>query len=70
MSINSTDSRTVDKNNIRYKINENMRQIYIAMTMPEIYMVIFYFLLSGFLNPDFGDFGYYFLMNVCQISKF
>lgn len=40
------------------------------MLMPEIVMVISYFLLSGVLNPDFGDFSYYFMMNVCKISKF
>lgn len=52
------------------KLMQNMKQIGIAISMPEIYMVISYFLLSGVLNPDFGDFGYYFMMNVCQISKF
>ena len=35
------------------------------MSMPEIYMVLGYFVVGGILNPDFGDFGYYFMMNVC-----
>lgn len=38
--------------------------------MPEIYMVIFFFIINGVISPDFGDFGYYFMLNVCQISKF
>jgi len=40
------------------------------MAMPEIYLVIFYFLISGVIQPDFGDFSYYFMLNVVNISKF
>ena len=40
------------------------------MAMPEIYLVIFYFLISGLIQPDFGDFSYYFMLNVVNISKF
>lgn len=51
------------------KTKENLSIIWGAMLMPEILMVVLYFLLSGIFNPDFGDFGYYFMMNVCHISK-
>lgn len=47
-----------------------MRQIGIAMMMPEIYLVIAFFLLNGLLSPDFGDFSYYFMLNVVKLSKF
>lgn len=52
------------------KLGKNLRQIGIAMAMPEIYLVIFYFLISGVTQPDFGDFSYYFMLNVVNISKF
>jgi len=40
------------------------------MMMPEIYFVIGFFLLNGLISPDFGDFSYYFMLNVANISKF
>ena len=38
--------------------------------MPEIYLVVSFFMLNGILSPEFGDFGYYFMLNVVKISKF
>ena len=38
--------------------------------MPEIALVILFFLLNGLLSPDFGDFNYYFMLNVVKLSKF
>jgi hypothetical protein len=38
--------------------------------MPEIYLVVFFFILNGIISPDFGDFSYYFMLNVIKISKF
>jgi MFS-type transporter involved in bile tolerance (Atg22 family) len=52
------------------KIKSNFNIIVVALMMPEILMVVMYYLLSGVVSPDFGDFGYYFMMNVCKISKF
>ena len=69
-SIASTASQSLQRNSFSYKLNQNFKQIGVAMMMPEIYLVIFYFLASGILNPDFGDFGYYYMMNVCKITKF
>mmetsp|Transcript_29038 Transcript_29038/g.43794 ORF Transcript_29038/g.43794 Transcript_29038/m.43794 type:complete len:93 (+) Transcript_29038:937-1215(+) len=52
------------------KLKKNLGQIWEAMMMPEIQMVIGFFLLNGILSPDFGDFSYYFMLNVAKISKF
>ena len=38
--------------------------------MPEIYLVILFFLLNGLFSPDFGDFSYYFMLNTVKMSKF
>ena len=38
--------------------------------MPEIYLVIMFFILNGLISPDFGDFSYYFMLNVVKLSKF
>ena len=57
-----SDSR--EENGFWSKFGRNLKQIGIAMAMPEIYLVIFYFLFSGILQPDFGDFSYYYMMNV------
>lgn len=38
--------------------------------MPEIYLVIVFFILNGLMSPDFGDFSYYFMLNTCHITKF
>jgi hypothetical protein len=71
-SIASLNSSQVDQREkgFIYKLTKNMKQIGNAMTMPEIYMVISYFVINGIFFPDFGDFGYYFMMNTCKISKF
>lgn len=47
-----------------------MKDIGKAMMMPEIFLVITFFVINGLISPDFGDFGYYFMLNVCNISKF
>lgn len=52
------------------KLKKNFKQIGQAIVMPEIYLVIGFFLLNGLISPDFGDFGYYFMLNVVKLSKF
>jgi hypothetical protein len=47
-----------------------MKDIGQAMMMPEIYLVVTFFVLNGLLSPDFGDFSYYFMLNVVNLSKF
>ena len=53
-----------------FKLRQNLRDIYQAMTLPEIYQVVLYFVILGILGPSFGDFSYYFLLDVCNITKF
>jgi len=52
------------------KLTENLKQIASAIIMPEILLTLLYFVLNGLLSPDFGDFSYYFMLNVAGISKF
>ena len=52
------------------KLGKNMKDIGHAMMMPEIYLVVTFFVLNGVISPDFGDFGYYFMLNVVNLSKF
>ena len=40
------------------------------MKIPEFYNVIIYLLLSGLLVPNFDSFGYFFLLDVVEVSKF
>lgn len=47
-----------------------MRAIRYALTLKEIYFLALYFIIDGFTSPSFGDFSYFFLMNVIGISKF
>lgn len=37
--------------------------------MPEIYLVITFFVLNGVISPDFSDFSYYFMLNEIKITK-
>lgn len=47
-----------------------MKEIGKAMMMPEIFLVVSFFVLNGCMSPSFGNFSYYFLLNTCGISKF
>ena len=38
--------------------------------MFEIYLIVIYFLLDGLTTPSFGDYSYYFMMDVIGVSKF
>jgi hypothetical protein len=51
------------------KFKRNIREIGRAIMMPEIYLVVIFFILNGIISPDFGDFGYYFMLNVVKVSK-
>ena len=52
------------------QLTENLRQIAYALTLKEIYMVLFFYMLQGILQPSFGEFGYFFMLTTCKISKF
>ena len=53
-----------------FNFKKNMRGVGKALTHPEIYCIVIYFLLDGITNPSFSDFTYFFLMNVIGVSKF
>lgn len=59
-----------DQNTFWVNLKKNLSQIYSALQMPEIYLVLSYFILSGLLSPSFGGFNYYFMMNVAHVTKF
>lgn len=52
------------------KLSTNICHVYQALLMKEIYMVLFFFLANGLLSPSFGQFSYFFMLNVAHISKF
>lgn len=47
-----------------------MRNIGCAITHPEIYLVVIYFLVDGLLDPNFQDYSYFFYMEEVGVSKF
>lgn len=53
-----------------YNFKRNMRHIGVALTRPEIYLVVIYFLVDGLTTPSFSDYTYFFLMNTVGVSKF
>jgi MFS family permease len=64
------DQRDPDESKFWRKLKRNFKDIGKAIVMPEIYLVIVFFVLNGLMSPDFGDFSYYFMLNTCQITKF
>lgn len=46
-----------------------MKEIFFAISRPEMYLVVLFFVFGGFIGPDFGDFGYYFMLNECGITQ-
>jgi len=52
------------------KVSENASQIGKAIQMPEIYMVLIFFVVNGILSPSFGQFSYFFMLDVCKVTKF
>jgi hypothetical protein len=49
---------------------KNLNHIVNALMLPEIYLVIAFFIISSVFSPDFGDFNYYFLLNEVKLTKF
>lgn len=48
----------------------NLSEIRQACAMPEYYRVILYLLLGAMTQPSFSSFGYYFLLDEVEVSKF
>ena len=53
-----------------HDIKRNCREIKEAFAVKEFYSMILYLVITGFLVPSFGSFGYYFMLDVVKISKF
>lgn len=53
-----------------YSLKKNCQAIGRAITMREIYFLVIFFILKGFLNPSIKEFSYFFLLNEIHISKF
>ena len=51
-------------------IKRNIRDMQEALRIREFYSMILYLIIGGFLVPNFGSFGYYFMLDVVKISKF
>jgi len=51
-------------------IQRNFSDIQEAFRIKEFYSMILYIIIGGFLVPNFGSFGYYFMLDVVKISKF
>ena len=51
-------------------IQRNFADIQEAFRIKEFYSMILYIIIGGFLVPNFGSFGYYFMLDVVGISKF
>lgn len=47
----------------------NIRLIWIALKNKEIYRSLLFFIITGFILPNFEDVQYYFLLNDCNISQ-
>lgn len=51
-------------------IKRNIGDMQEALRIREFYSMILYLIIGGFLVPNFGSFGYYFMLDVVKISKF
>lgn len=49
---------------------DNLSKIFYALTLKEIYLVLLFYILSGLMQPSFGEFGYFFTLSICKITKF
>tara|TARA_B110000285_G_C14908924_1_gene506931 strand:+ start:408 stop:809 length:402 start_codon:yes stop_codon:yes gene_type:complete len=51
-------------------LKRTIKEIYEIRKIPEIYKVLFYIILRGLLVPSFGDFWYYYVINVKDFSQY
>ena len=51
-------------------VKRNIREIKEAFQVKEYYSVILYLVLYGLVVPSFGAFGYFFMLDVVELSKF
>lgn len=51
------------------KFGLNLKLVFQTIKQREIFLVMLFFVLSGFLNPDFEEIMYYFLLDDCKLTK-
>ena len=61
---------TRDKENCFKGFSRNFNLLCWALTLPEIYRLLIYFVLDGITNPSFQDFFFYLILNELGVSKF
>jgi MFS family permease len=52
------------------EFKKSMAQIKQAIKMPEIYMTLLFFIIYGLICPSFGEFWYFFQLEVIKFTKF
>lgn len=62
--------QAINQEGLWFNFRRNLNQMKEAMKVPEYNSVILYLVLTGFVVPSFGSFGYYFMMDVIGLSKF
>ena len=58
-----------DEEPLKVVIKKRMKAVCEVMKEPIVRKYYLFLLFLG-LQPDFGSFGYYFLLDVCHVSKF
>ena len=54
----------------KQEVKRNLSEIVEAFQVREYYSVILYLVLYGLVSPSFGSFGYFFMLDVVELSKF
>ena len=52
-----------------FNFKKNMKAIGESLLMKEIYYLVIFFIASAIIQPSFGEFSYFFLLNIVGISK-
>ena len=52
------------------EVKRNLSEIKEALQVKEYYSLILFKILSALVVPSFGSFGYFFMLDVVQLSKF
>lgn len=52
-----------------YSLGRNCRAIGHSLTYKEIYLIVIFILVTAVVNPTFQEFTYFFVLDVCRISK-
>ncbi len=53
-----------------HDLKRNLGEVKEAFKIREFYSMILYLVIKGFMVPSFSSFGYYFMLDVAEVSKF